>query len=86
MVERVEKKKADIEDFKNVDIDEKNERFVECVLADGETCLCPIIETQIKGYKFVCSHEDCEEEIIGVSKEEVISKAESHLIQHSSYY
>jgi len=65
---------------------DNNEEIVECVHICGERCVCPIYRNEIDGYKFKCEYGHCSEEIVGDSKEEVISKAENHLVKHSSYY
>jgi len=85
-IEKIEKDEIEEQHFKNLDLDEEEERLVECALIDGEECMCPILETKITGYKFRCTVEDCDEEIVGVSRDDVVTKAKSHLIEHSSYY
>lgn len=86
MIKKIDKTEIDEEHFKNLELDKTEEKLVECALIVGEECICPILETEITGYKFKCTREGCEKEIVGLSKDNVISQAKSHLIEHSAYY
>ncbi|MBS3781368.1 MAG: hypothetical protein KGY68_02025 [Candidatus Thermoplasmatota archaeon] len=68
------------------EIRDQEGKVIQCILEEGNRCVGPVLEKKIKGYKFECHYENCEEDFIGLSKEEVIEKAKSHLISHSDYY
>lgn len=74
------------EEDKDYEVRDKGAKVIQCILKEGDECVGPILETNIKGYKFECHHGDCNEEFVDVSREEVIEKAKSHLIRHSDYY
>ena len=77
---------GDPKEVKDYEVRDKEGKVVQCILKKGKECVGPILETNIKGYKFECHYGDCEEEFEALSKEEVIEKAKSHLISHSDYY
>jgi len=73
-------------EVKDYEVRDEDGRVIQCILKEGNECVGPILETNIKGYKFECHFKDCQEEFVGLSEEEVIDKAKSHLIGHSDYY
>ncbi len=73
-------------EFQEYDVRDEEGTVIQCLLKNGDECVGPILETKIKGYKFECHYNDCEEEFTGLSKEVVIDKAKSHMISHSDYY
>lgn len=74
------------EEVKDYNVRDEEGKVIQCLLKEGGECIGPILETSIKGYKFECHQGDCEEEFTGLSRDEVIEKAKSHLITHSEYY
>ncbi len=79
MIEKI--KIGEEEKLEDLDL-EIEEQVEECMLSDGDECTLPIKKFKIEGYKFDCVYEGCQEEFIGKSKDEVISKAKTHLVRH----
>ncbi len=77
------KKMPDIEVECIDELDLEVDKIMEqCMVEEGEECVCPIFKFKVEGYQFQCQLDGCHERFVSDSREEVMEKAKEHMLKH----